>query len=100
MKADASGSHKTRDKRCGIAAPILRSALITCLEKNGVSVDESGAALAMPEGRALEEVDGTDAEREAAVGRAIEQIEGVKGGKGGQVGIFNINHLGGHRCVI
>lgn len=62
-------------------------------------MDESGASLCSPDGQALEDLEGSDAEREAVVGQRIAQIEGVKGGKGGQVGIFNINHLGGHRCV-
>lgn len=31
------------------------------------------------------------------MGRRIKEIEGVNGGDGGEVGIFNINHLGGHR---
>ncbi|KAL7419248.1 hypothetical protein Q5752_006085 [Cryptotrichosporon argae] len=90
-------SHKRRDKRCHIAAPLLRAALHTCLEKHGIAVDEMGEALAALDGPPLEEVAGTDAEREAAVGKRIEAIEGVHGGPGGQVGIFDINHLGGHR---
>ncbi|TXT15934.1 hypothetical protein VHUM_00437 [Vanrija humicola] len=90
-------SHKRRDKRCSIAAPLLRSALVTCLTKHGVHVDETGSSLAVPELGALEELEGTDAEREAEVGRRIANIEGVHGGEGGEVGIFNINHLGGHR---
>ena len=35
--------------------------------------------------------------RTAEVGKRVSAIEGVKGGPGGEVGIFNINHLGGHR---
>jgi (2Fe-2S) ferredoxin len=92
-----SGSHKTRDKRCHIAAGVLRPALITCLEKNGIAVDETGASLGRLDGPPLEELEGTDAEREAEVGRRIETIDSVHGGHGGEVGLFNINHLGGHR---
>jgi (2Fe-2S) ferredoxin len=90
-------SHKNRDKRCHIAAGLLRPALIGCLERNGVTVDEVGMSLARLDGPPLEELVGTDAEREAEVGRRIENIEGVHGGEGGEVGVFNINHLGGHR---
>ncbi|WVQ77002.1 hypothetical protein IAR50_006681 [Cryptococcus sp. DSM 104548] len=90
-------SHKRRDKRCHIAAPLLRSALQTCLQTHDISVDHSGSSLINLDGPALEEVEGGEEEREEEVGRRIEGIEGVKGGEGGEVGIFNINHLGGHR---
>lgn len=62
-----------------------------------MAVDEVGTSLAKLDGPPLEELEGTDAEREAEVGRRIENIDGVQGGEGGEVGIFNINHLGGHR---
>ncbi|BEJ17647.1 hypothetical protein CspHIS471_0610480 [Cutaneotrichosporon sp. HIS471] len=92
-------SHKNRDKRCHIAAGLLRPVLIDCLERNGVTVDEVGSSLANLDGPPLEELEGTDAEREAEVGRRIENIESVQGGQGGEVGVFNISHLGGHRYV-
>lgn len=92
-----AGSHKNRDKRCHIAAGLLRPALIGCLERNGVTVDEVGMSLARLDGPPLEELEGSEAEREAEVGRRIENIESVHGGQGGEVGVFNINHLGGHR---
>ncbi|OCF37662.1 hypothetical protein I316_00789 [Kwoniella heveanensis BCC8398] len=92
-------SHKKRDKRCHIAAPLLRSALHTVLSKYDIAIDEDGSSLAYlsDQGPALEEVEGDALEREKEVGRRIEAIEGVHGGEGGQVGVFNINHLGGHR---
>lgn len=92
-----SGSHKRRDKRCHIAAPLLRSALHTVLEKHDITIDETGSSLACLEGDALEDIDGTDAERDEEAQRRIRDIEGISGGEGGEVGIFNINHLGGHR---
>lgn len=91
------GSHKRRDKRCSIAAPLLRSALVTVLSKHSINVDHTGSSLVALDGPALEEVAGGEAEREVEVGKRIEAIEGVHGGEGGEVGIFNINHLGGHR---
>ena len=91
------GSHKRRDKRCHIAAPLLRAAFHTVLEKHDISIDETGASLACPEGEALEELDVTDKERDAEAARRLSEIESVGGGEGGEVGIFNINHLGGHR---
>lgn len=91
------GSHKRRDKRCHIAAPLLRSAFHTVLEKHDIAVDETGSSLACPDGLALEDLDGSDEERDAEALRRLEEIESVSGGDGGEVGIFNINHLGGHR---
>jgi hypothetical protein len=91
------GSHKRRDKRCSIAAPLLRSALVTVLSKHSINVDHTGSSLVALDGPALEEVAGGEAEREVEVGKRIAAIEGVHGGEGGEVGIFNINHLGGHR---
>ncbi|KAK8866114.1 hypothetical protein IAR55_001265 [Kwoniella newhampshirensis] len=90
-------SHKRRDKRCHIAAPLLRSALHTCLEQHDITIDETGSSLCHLDGPPLEEVGGSDAEREAEVGKRIKAIESVDGGEGGEVGIFDINHLGGHR---
>ncbi len=91
------GSHKRRDKRCSIAAPLLRSALHTCLSAHSISIDETGSSLTPLPGPPLETLPGTESEREAEVARRIEEIECVKGGEGGEVGVFNINHLGGHR---
>ncbi|WVQ97626.1 hypothetical protein IAU59_004740 [Kwoniella sp. CBS 9459] len=92
-------SHKKRDKRCHIAAPLLRSALHTVLAQYDITIDEDGSSLAYlsDQGSPLEELEGDELEREKEVGRRIEEIEGVHGGEGGQVGVFNINHLGGHR---
>lgn len=60
-------------------------------------MDETGSSLTHLDGPPLEEVAGSAEERELEVGRRIEQIPGVHGGEGGEVGVFNINHLGGHR---
>lgn len=91
------GSHKRRDKRCHIAAPLLRSALISCLAKHDITVDETGGSLANLDEKSLESIDGTESERLAEAERQRKNIEGLTGGEGGEVGIFNINHLGGHR---
>lgn len=90
-----SGSHKRRDKRCHIAAPLLRSALHTVLAKHDIGIDETGASLAQLDGPAIEDM-GED-EREMETRRRMAGIEGIGGGEGGEVGIFNINHVGGHR---
>lgn len=76
---------------------MLRSALHTVLEKYDIAIDETGSSLACLEGDALEDIDGSDAERDEEAQTRIRDIEGISGGDGGEVGIFNINHLGGHR---
>lgn len=91
------GSHKRRDKRCHIAAPLLRAAFHTVLEKHDISIDETGSSLACLDDVALEDLDMTDDERDTETTRRLSEIESVGGGEGGEVGIFNINHLGGHR---
>jgi hypothetical protein len=93
---DYAGSHKRRDKRCHIAAPLLRAALHTCLSAHDISIDETGSSLAdlSEQGEALEELS-TDVSLELENRKRA--IESVDGGDGGEVGIFNINHLGGHR---
>ncbi|KAK4684018.1 hypothetical protein P7C73_g6186, partial [Tremellales sp. Uapishka_1] len=90
-------SHKRRDKRCSIAAPLLRAALHTTLSSHNISIDETGTSLLHLSGPPLEDLKGSEAEREQVVGARLSDIEGVHGGDGGEVGIFNINHLGGHR---
>ena len=92
-----TGSHKRRDKRCHIAGPLLRAALHTTLSKHGITIDETGSSLTHLTGPPLEQLEGTDLDREVEVGKRISEIPGVLGGDGGEVGIFNINHLGGHR---
>jgi len=91
------GTHKRRDKRCHIAGPLLRHALLTCFDKHQIAYDQTGSSLAQPLHSALEELQGTDDEREATASQQISDIPGVHGGEGGEVGVFNINHLGGHR---
>lgn len=92
-----AGSHKRRDKRCHIAAPLLRAAFHTVLEKHDIGIDETGSSLACLDGEALEDLEGTNAERDMEAQRRLSEIEAVGGGSGGEVGIFDINHLGGHR---
>lgn len=90
-----TGSHKRRDKRCHIAAPLLRAAFHTVLEKHDITIDDTGSSLACLDETPLEDIDGTDVERDEEAFRRLRGIEGVSGGPGGEIGIFNINHLGG-----
>ncbi|KAJ9108583.1 hypothetical protein QFC19_002299 [Naganishia cerealis] len=94
------GSHKRRDKRCHIAAPLLEKALVHSLEEHHVSVDLQGHSLSADH---LEEsfpsldqipTDQLSSEMDRRL-RAIEAVDDEQGN--GEVGIFRISHLGGHR---
>ncbi|KAJ9107699.1 hypothetical protein QFC21_001159 [Naganishia friedmannii] len=94
------GSHKRRDKRCHIAAPLLEKALCQSLEEHHVSVDLQGHSLsadhleqAFPP---LDQIptDELPIEVEKRL-RAIDAVDDAQGN--GEVGIFRISHLGGHR---
>ncbi|BGP52473.1 hypothetical protein JCM8202_000119 [Rhodotorula sphaerocarpa] len=84
-------SHRKRDKRCSIAAPLLISQFHHHLEKHGLHVDERGDDLA--HGPPIEEWEGSEEDKEA---RMQETLRGIKT-DGGSVGLFKISHIGGHR---
>ncbi|GAA5873051.1 hypothetical protein JCM3774_000323 [Rhodotorula dairenensis] len=84
-------SHRKRDKRCSIAAPLLISQFHHHLERHGLHVDERGDDLA--HGPPIEDWEGSEEAREM---RLRETLQGVKT-DGGSVGLFKISHIGGHR---
>ncbi|GAA6064110.1 hypothetical protein JCM10212_002487 [Sporobolomyces blumeae] len=119
-------SHKTRDKRCHIAAPLLAHQFHHHLEKHDLVVDESGEGL--DEGVAIEdyvdrdEEGGGQGEEERAVEAEEERsdstnerrtreklddvLRGISNGESGhggghdepgRVGLFKVSHIGGHR---
>lgn len=79
------GSHKRRDKRCHIAAPLLLNQFHHHLEHHGLEVDERGDDLS--DGASIEEWEG---DREV---KLEESLKGVKS-NGGRVGIFKVSHIG------
>ncbi|GJN91962.1 hypothetical protein Rhopal_004990-T1 [Rhodotorula paludigena] len=85
-------SHRKRDKRCSIAAPLLISQFHHHLEKHGLHVDERGDDLT-EDGLPIEEWEGAPEEKEL---RLRETLQGVKT-DGGRVGLFKVSHIGGHR---
>ncbi|GAA5878882.1 hypothetical protein JCM1840_000829 [Sporobolomyces johnsonii] len=91
-------SHRRRDKRCSIAAPLLISQFHHHLGKHGFEVDERGEDL--DDGPPIEEWEGTPEEKEV---RLKETLQGVKT-DGGRVGLFKVSHVGGHKfagvCVL
>ncbi|KAI5476930.1 sucrase/ferredoxin-like family protein [Pseudohyphozyma bogoriensis] len=82
-------SHKKRDKRCHITAPLLINQLHHHLEANGLEGDERGDDVT--DGPAIEEWDAATREQ-----KLEESLKGVKV-NGGRVGIFKISHIGGHK---
>ncbi|BGO88472.1 hypothetical protein NBRC10512_003014 [Rhodotorula toruloides] len=84
-------SHRKRDKRCSIAAPLLISQFHTHLDKHGLHVDERGEDLA--EGPAIEEWEGDEGEKR----RNMEESLRERSVEGGRVGLFKVSHIGGHR---
>lgn len=84
-------SHKRRDKRCHIAAPLLINQFHHHLDQHGLEVDERGDDLS--DGPSIEEYEGDDQARES---RLEESLKGVKR-NGGRVAVFKVSHIGGHR---
>ncbi|KAL7412620.1 Sucrase/ferredoxin-like-domain-containing protein [Mrakia frigida] len=88
-------SHKTRDKKCGIAAPLLESVLTSTLTLHGFDVDTTGSSLHhLPSG---EEISSLSSEQE--IQNLLHNASGTGGGGGNdkEVGIFKISHLSGHK---
>ncbi|BGP21209.1 sucrase/ferredoxin-like family protein [Rhodotorula toruloides] len=85
-------SHRKRDKRCSIAAPLLISQFHIHLDKHGLHVDERGEDLA--EGPAIEEWEGGEEERSRKLEEKLKEGTGVESGR---VGLFKVSHIGGHR---
>jgi (2Fe-2S) ferredoxin len=96
-----SGSHKTRDKRCHIAAPLLQDVITSTLALHDYTVDHKGSLLHdLPAAEQLEKLDAAGGDD--AVENLLRKVAG--GGVGGtkkegskEVGVFHISHLGGHR---
>ncbi|KAF8528808.1 Sucrase/ferredoxin-like-domain-containing protein [Hysterangium stoloniferum] len=85
-------SHKRRDNRCHIAAPKLQSVLTDCLESEGYEVHTQ---LDGTEGPPLEEIEGTDEEREKEFLRRLQGIADSDAPK--KVLILKNSHIGGHK---
>ncbi|KAL7412502.1 Sucrase/ferredoxin-like-domain-containing protein [Mrakia frigida] len=89
-------SHKTRDKKCGIAAPLLESVLTSTLTLHNHTVDNTGSSLHHL--HSSEEISKLSSEEE--IQKLLRNVSGTGAGGAGEsseVGIFKISHLGGHR---
>lgn len=88
-------SHKRRDKRCAIAAPKLEKALTGALEREGWEVHtqvEDPSLLGPP----LEEVSGTEQDKEAEVLRRLKSVD-PKNAETKRALIVRNSHMGGHK---
>ncbi|KDE06888.1 hypothetical protein MVLG_02776 [Microbotryum lychnidis-dioicae p1A1 Lamole] len=84
-------SHKRRDKRCHIAAPLLINQFHHHLAEHDLEMDERGDSLGSSDERPLEAW--PLEERESKMDEAL---KGVRIGEG-RVGVFKCSHIGGHR---
>jgi len=88
-------SHKRRDNRCAIAAPKLESSLTTALEREGwevhTQIDDPSLS-----GSPLEELAGTDEEKEAEVLRRLRSVD-VPYADQKRALILRNSHMGGHK---
>ncbi|GAA5909325.1 hypothetical protein JCM6882_000952 [Rhodosporidiobolus microsporus] len=87
-------SHKKRDKRCHISAPLLISQFHHHLSSHGFHVDERGDGHDLADGAPIEEWEGSAEEKEQ---RLRETLQGVGKSDEAKVGLFKVSHLGGHK---
>ena len=107
-------SHKSRDKRCAITAPIIERELIRCVEAEGWNVDRRGDTISLdhepvqlPQGgfsmtatpytspKICQSPEETDSSKD--VNEISERLKSIKVEEGSSVGIFKVSHVGGHK---
>lgn len=81
-------SHRKRDNRCSIAAPLLAHQFHHHLHKHDLEVDETGEDL--EDGAPIEEWEGTLEEKET-------RMEELLKTNSNRLGMFKVSHVGGHR---
>lgn len=81
-------SHRKRDNRCSIAAPLLAHQFHHHLHKHDLEVDETGEDL--EDGEPIEEWSGTVEEKEARMEEMLKKSSN-------RLGMFKVSHVGGHR---
>ncbi|KAJ7689432.1 Sucrase/ferredoxin-like-domain-containing protein [Mycena rosella] len=89
-------SHKRRDNRCGISAPILESAFTESLGRRGWAVDTQLEHIVEPP---LEKFSGTAEEKDAHITETLRELQTAK-----KALILYNSHMGGHQyagnCLI
>ncbi|KAH9951699.1 Sucraseferredoxin-like protein [Amylocystis lapponica] len=88
-------SHKRRDNRCAISAPKLEHGFTTALERQGWDVRTQLEDPAQT-GPALEELSGTEEEREAEIVRQLHAVDPVHADHPSAL-ILRNSHIGGHK---
>lgn len=91
-------SHKRRDNRCSIAAPLLAHQFHHHLSQHDLTVDTSGEDL--ESGSPIEEWETEEKEKESssvAIEEKLESILKETGKESDRVGVFKVSHIGGHR---
>ncbi|KAM0793787.1 hypothetical protein ACM66B_001204 [Microbotryomycetes sp. NB124-2] len=83
-------SHKRRDKRCHIAAPLLVEQFHRHLHRHDLEVDERGDDIHCPDDDSIESWSAESRNRQFD-----ESLRGVQSNQ--RVGLFHISHIGGHR---
>ncbi|KAG8956729.1 hypothetical protein FRC04_000207 [Tulasnella sp. 424] len=89
-------SHKRRDNKCAIAAPVLKRALTTELESVGWEVHDQLEDPECLEDSAIEDIPGTTAEREAVVEERLKNLCSPSVETKRALIIF-CSHIGGHK---
>ncbi|KIJ37364.1 hypothetical protein M422DRAFT_33712 [Sphaerobolus stellatus SS14] len=85
-------SHKRRDNRCHIAAPKLQTALTHALTSEGYEVHTQ---VEHPMGPPLEDIEGSDEDREKEFLRRLQEI--ADSGENKKALILMNSHIGGHK---
>ncbi|KAI0663320.1 Sucraseferredoxin-like protein [Cubamyces menziesii] len=88
-------SHKRRDNRCAIAAPKLQHALTVALEREGWEVHTQPDDPSI-HGPALEELSGTEDEKQAAVLEKLKEVHPTVAQEKRALILF-CSHIGGHK---
>ncbi|KAG8903387.1 kinesin-like protein Klp5 [Tulasnella sp. 403] len=89
-------SHKRRDKRCAIAAPVLKRAITSALESRGWEVHEQLEDPELLQDSAIEEISGTPDERDEAVMNRRKALYAEPANQKKAL-ILYISHIGGHK---
>ncbi|KAF7433289.1 hypothetical protein PC9H_005239 [Pleurotus ostreatus] len=92
-------SHKRRDNRCGLSAPKLEQSFIHSLEHHGWMADTKLEDPSLTMDYPLEEVNGTEEDREAYLLKHLKDLPSEK-----KALILRNSHIGGHKyagnCII
>lgn len=107
-------SHKSRDKKCAISAPIIEREMIKCVESEGWNIDKRGDTISLdhkpvqlPQGGfSMSATPYTSPQIKASpeecdttkdVNEITETLKDITVEEGSTVGLFKVSHVGGHK---